>query len=75
MEKRVATMMLAFGRCRRLVVVTIGYQMAMIALMLLMAVRVSSHSFWMFPLLLLLRLVQDVIMMPYVVVVVVAVAS
>ena len=28
MEKRVMTMLLAFGRCRRVVVVTIRYQMA-----------------------------------------------
>ena len=48
---------------------------AVIFLLLLMPVRVTSLSFLMFPLLLLLHLLQDVMMMTYVVTVVVAVAS
>ena len=74
MEKRVVTMMLAFGRCGRLVIVTIevsdgnddctdAADVGEGVLTLLLDV-----SF-----LLLLRLLQDAMMMPYVVVVAVAV--
>ena len=61
------TMMLVLGRCLLLVVVTIDVSDACddcsAAADVRMSVRVTSLSFLMFPLLLLLHLLQDVMMM------------
>ena len=70
-QKRVVTMMLAFGRCRRLAVVTTDVSDVRddCADAADVGEGVLTLSFLMCPLLLLLHLLQDVMMMTYVVVV------